>query len=58
MGKAEGKIRLGRPSRRWRNNIKMGLREIGWGGMNCIDLAQDKDQWRALINTVMNPQVQ
>jgi hypothetical protein len=39
------------------DNIKMGLREIGWGGMNWIDLAQDRDQWRALVNTVMKLRV-
>jgi hypothetical protein len=38
-------------------NIKMDLREIGWGGMDWIDLAQDRDLWRALVNTVMNPRV-
>jgi hypothetical protein len=54
VGKPEGKRQLGRPRRRWDNNIKMELREIGWGGMDWIDLAQDRDQWRALVNTVMN----
>jgi hypothetical protein len=44
VGKPEGKRSLGRPRRRWLNNIKMDLREIGWGGMDWIDLAQDKDQ--------------
>jgi hypothetical protein len=39
---------------RWEDNIKMDLREIGWGGMGWIDLAQDRHQWRALVNTVMN----
>jgi hypothetical protein len=43
-----------KPRRRWEDNIKMDLREIGWGGMDWIDLAQDRDQWRALVNTVMN----
>jgi hypothetical protein len=51
MGKPEGKRPLGRARRRWVNNIKMDLREIGWGGMDWIDLAQDRDQWRALVNT-------
>jgi hypothetical protein len=46
-----------RPRRRWVNNIKMNLREIGWYGMAWIDLAQDRDQWRALVNTVMNLRV-
>jgi hypothetical protein len=53
----EGKRPLGRPRRRWVDNIKMDLREIGWYGMDWIDLAQDMDQWRALMNTVMNLQV-
>jgi hypothetical protein len=44
----------GRPRRRWVNNIKIDLIEIGWGDMDWIDLAQDRDQWRALLNTVMN----
>jgi hypothetical protein len=54
VGKPEGKIPLGRPRRRWADNIKMDLREIGWDGRDWIELAQDKDQWRALLNTVMN----
>jgi hypothetical protein len=54
VGKPEGKRPLGRPRRRWVDNIKMDRREIGWDGMDWIDLAQDKDQWRALVNTVMN----
>jgi hypothetical protein len=56
-GKAEGKRPLGRPRRRWVDNIKMDLREIGWDGMNWNELAQDRDQWRALVNTVMNLRV-
>jgi hypothetical protein len=52
-----GKRPLGRPRRRWEDNIKMDLREIGWGGMYWIDLVQDRGQWRALVNTVMNLQV-
>jgi hypothetical protein len=52
-----GKRPLRRPRRRWVDNIKMDLREIGWDGMDWIDLAQDRDQWRALVNTVMNLQV-
>jgi hypothetical protein len=55
--KPEGKRRLGRPRRRWEDNIKMDLREIVWGGMDWIDLAQDRDQWRGLVNTVMNLRV-
>jgi hypothetical protein len=54
MGNPEGKIPLGRPRRRWMDNIKTDLREIGWVGMNWIELAQDRDQWRALVNTEMN----
>ncbi|PNF23179.1 hypothetical protein B7P43_G03654 [Cryptotermes secundus] len=57
VGKPEGTRRLGRPRRRWVDNIKMDLREIGWDGMNWIDLAQDKGQWGALVNTVMNLRV-
>jgi hypothetical protein len=56
MGKPEGKEPLGRPRHRWVNNIKMELRETGWGGMDWADLTQDKDQWRALVNMVMNLQ--
>jgi hypothetical protein len=57
VGKPKGKRPLGRPRRRWVNNIKMDFREIGWDGMDLIELAQDRDQWRALVNTVMNLQV-
>jgi hypothetical protein len=49
VGKPEGKRPLGRPRRRWVGNIKMDLREIGWGDMDWIDLARDRDQWRALV---------
>jgi hypothetical protein len=48
------RILVGRPRRRWVDNIKTDLRETGWDGMDWIDLAQDRDQWRALVNTVMN----
>jgi hypothetical protein len=56
VGKSEGKIPLVKPIRTCGNNIKMDLREIGWGGMEWIDLAKDRDQWAggALVNTVMN----
>jgi hypothetical protein len=54
VGKPEGQRPLGRPRRRWEDNTEMDLREIGWSGMNLIDLAQDRDQWRAYVNTVMN----
>jgi hypothetical protein len=48
---------LGRPRRRWVDNIKMDLREIGWDGVDWVDLAQERDHWRALVNMVMNLQV-
>jgi hypothetical protein len=54
VAKPEGKRPLGRPRRRWVDNIKIDLREMGWGGMDWIDLVQDRDQWRALVNVVMN----
>jgi hypothetical protein len=54
---AEGKRPLGRPRRKRVDNIKIDNREIRWDGMNWIDLAQDRDQWRALVNTVMNLRV-
>jgi hypothetical protein len=57
VGKPEGKRPLGRPRRRWMANIKMDLREIGWDGMAWTDMAQDRDQWRTLVNTVMNLRV-
>jgi hypothetical protein len=57
-GKAQRKKRpLGRPKHRWEDGIKMDLREIGWGGVECIHLAQDRDHWQALMNVVMNLQV-
>jgi hypothetical protein len=55
--KPEGKRTLGRPRRSWMDNIKMELREIVSGGMDWIDLTRDRDQWRALVNTVMNLRV-
>jgi hypothetical protein len=51
----EGKTPLGRPRRRWEDGIRMYLRETGWGSVEWIQLAQDRDRWRALVNTVMNP---
>jgi hypothetical protein len=57
VGKPEGQRPLGRPRRTWVDNIKIDLREIGWDGMDWIDLAQDRDKWRALVNTVMNLRV-
>jgi hypothetical protein len=52
-----GKRPLGRPRRRWDDNIKMDLREVGCGGMDWINLSQNRDRWRALVNAVMNLQV-
>jgi hypothetical protein len=54
VGKPEGKRPLGRPKRRWVDNIKMDLREIGWDGLDLIDVVQVRDQWRALVSTIMN----
>jgi hypothetical protein len=54
VGKPEGKRALGRPRRRWADNIKMDLRETGWDGVDWIDMAQDRDQWRDIVNTVLN----
>jgi hypothetical protein len=54
VGKPELKRPIERPRRRWMDNNKMDLREIGWGGMDWFDLALDRDQWRALVNSVMN----
>jgi predicted CoA-binding protein len=52
-----GKRPLGTPRRRWVDNIKMDLREIGWDGIDWIEVVQDRDQWRALVNTVINLRV-
>jgi hypothetical protein len=57
VGNPEGKRSLRRPRRRWVDNIKMDLLEIGWGGVDCIGLAQDRDKWRAHVNAVMNLRV-
>jgi hypothetical protein len=57
VGEPEGKRPLGRPRRRWVDNIKMDLRGMDWDGMDWIELAQDRDQWRVLVNTVMNLRV-
>jgi hypothetical protein len=57
VGKPEGKKPLGKPRRRWVDNIKMDLGKIGWDGVDWMELAQDTDQWRALVNTVMNLRV-
>jgi len=56
MGKPEGKSPLRRPRRRWEGNIKMDLQEVGCGVMDWIQLAQDRDRWRLLLNAVMNLQ--
>jgi hypothetical protein len=56
VGRPEGRRPLGRPRRRWEDNIKMDLQEVGWG-MDWIELAQDRDRWRALVNAVMNLRV-
>jgi hypothetical protein len=58
VGKCEGKRPLGRPGHRWEDNIKIDLHEVGCGGMDWIELTQDRDRWRALVNDVMNLRVQ
>ena len=57
MGTSEGKRLLGSPRHRWEDNIKMVLKEVECGGMDWIELAQDRDRWRALVNAVMNLRV-
>jgi hypothetical protein len=57
VGKPEGNRPLGRPRRRWVDNIKIYLRDTEWDGVDWIELAQDRDQWRTLVNTVMNLRV-
>jgi hypothetical protein len=57
VGKPEGRRPLGRPRRRWENNIKMDIRQVRWEGADWIDLAEDRDRWRALVYTVMNHRI-
>jgi hypothetical protein len=57
VGEPEGRRPLGRPRRRWEDNIKMDLREVGWEDIDWIDLAQDRDRWQALVYTVINLRV-
>jgi hypothetical protein len=57
VGKPEGKRPLGRHRRRWEDNIRMDVKETGWEGVDWIHLAKDRDQWRAVVNTVMNLRV-
>jgi hypothetical protein len=57
VGKPEGKGPLGRPRRRWVDNIRMGLREIGWGALDLIGISLDRNRWRVLVNSVLNLRV-
>jgi hypothetical protein len=57
VGRPKGRRPLGRPRRRWEDNVKMDLRETGFGNVGWIHLAQDRDRWQALVNTVMNLRV-
>jgi hypothetical protein len=57
VGKAEGRRPLGKPKLRWVDNIRRDLVEVGWGDVNWIGLAQDRDRWRALVNSVLNLRV-
>jgi hypothetical protein len=57
VGKPEGNRLLGRPRRRWEDEIRMDLRETGYGGVEWIKMAQDRERWRAVVNTVMNLRV-
>ena len=57
VGKHEGRRPLGRPRRRWENNIRMDLREVGYGCVDWMELAQDRDRWRALVSAVMKLRV-
>jgi hypothetical protein len=57
VGRPEGRRPPGRPRRRWLDNIRMDLVEVGWDDLDCIGLAQDRDRWRALMNSVLNIRV-
>jgi hypothetical protein len=57
VGRPEGRRPLGRPRRRWEDNIKIDLQEVGWGCMDWIDMAQARERWRAVVNAVMNLRV-
>jgi hypothetical protein len=57
VGRPEGRRSPGRPRLRWENNIKIYIEEVGWGYVDWIDMAQDRDRWRALVNAVMNLRV-
>ena len=57
VGKHEGKRPLGRPSHRWEGNFKVDLKEVGWGDMDWINLAQDKERWQVLVKAVLNQPV-
>jgi hypothetical protein len=54
VGRPEGRRPLGRPRHRWEDNIKMDFEEVGWGSMDWIDIAQDRDRWRGVVSAVMN----
>jgi hypothetical protein len=57
VGRSEGKMQLGRPRRRWEDNIKIDLQEVGGGCGDWMELAQDRDRWRKLVNTLKSPRV-
>jgi hypothetical protein len=57
VGKPEGEKQLGSPKQRWMDNIKMDFLEVGWGDMDWIGLVQDRNRWRALVNSVLNLRV-
>jgi hypothetical protein len=58
VGKREGKRPLGRPRRRWEDNIKMDFQEVGYGGTDWVELTQERDRWRAYVKAVMNLRIQ